>query len=81
MQVRAHHLPAVCFCNTLSMYLHCGHFEEHNYLVMELLGMNLSELRRRLPSTRPTFSPATTVRLVVQMIQCVAALHNGSSAS
>lgn len=44
--------------------------------MMELLGMNLSELRRRLPSTRHTFSPATTVRLVVQMIQCVAALHN-----
>jgi hypothetical protein len=40
---------------------------------MELLGMNLSELRRRLPATRHSFSPATTVRLVVQMIQCVAA--------
>jgi tau tubulin kinase len=56
--------------------LHCGHFEEHNYLVMELLGMNLSELRRRLPPSRQSFSPATTVRLVVQMIQSVAALHN-----
>ena len=29
--------------------------------------MNLSELRRRLPSTRQSFSPATTVRLVVQV--------------
>jgi len=29
--------------------------------------MNLSELRRRLPSTRQSFSPATSVRLVVQV--------------
>ncbi len=29
--------------------------------------MNLSELRRRLPSTRQSFSAATTVRLVVQV--------------
>ncbi len=63
-------------CPNVCKYLHCGHFEEHNYLVMELLGMNLSELRRRLPSARQCFSPATTVRLVVQMIQSVAALHN-----
>ena len=63
-------------CPHVCKYLHCGHFEEHNYLVMELLGMNLSELRRRLTSPRQSFSPATTVRLVVQMIQSVAALHN-----
>ena len=63
-------------CPQVCKYLHCGHFEEHNYLVMELLGMNLSELRRRLPSPRQSFSPSTTVRLVVQMIQSVAALHN-----
>jgi hypothetical protein len=31
-------------------YVHCGHFEDHNYLVMELLGENLSELRRKRPN-------------------------------
>ncbi len=25
-------------CALVCKYLHCGHFEEHNYLVMELLG-------------------------------------------
>ena len=54
-------------------YVHCGHFEDHNYLVMELLGENLSELRRRRPGGR--FSLATTVRLGVQIVQAVEAIH------
>ena len=55
-------------------YVHCGHFEDHNYLVMELLGENLSELRRRRPGGR--FSLATTVRLGVQIVQAVEAIHD-----
>jgi serine/threonine protein kinase len=47
-------------CQYACRYVHCGHFEDHNYLVMELLGENLSELRRRCPGGR--FSLATTVR-------------------
>jgi tau tubulin kinase len=54
-------------------YVHCGHFEDHNYLVMELLGENLSELRRRRPGGR--FSLSTTVRLGVQIVQAVEAIH------
>ncbi len=27
-------------CPHVCKYLHCGHFEEHNYLVMELLGQS-----------------------------------------
>ena len=49
-------------CQYACRYVHCGHFEDHNYLVMELLGENLSELRRRCPGGR--FSLATTVRCV-----------------
>jgi len=49
--------------------VHCGHFEDHNYLVMELLGENLSELRRRRPGGR--FSLWTTVRLGIQMMRAV----------
>mmetsp|Transcript_28666 Transcript_28666/g.64960 ORF Transcript_28666/g.64960 Transcript_28666/m.64960 type:complete len:561 (-) Transcript_28666:245-1927(-) len=61
------HSPYAC------RYVHCGHFENHNYLVMELLGDNLSELRRRRPNGR--FSLWTTVRLGIQMVQAVKAIH------
>lgn len=54
-------------------YVHCGHFDEHNYLVMELLGENLSELRRQRAGGR--FSLPTTVRLGVQMVRSVEAIH------
>jgi tau tubulin kinase len=35
--------PYVC------RFITCGRFGEYNYLVMELMGENLSELRRRQP--------------------------------
>lgn len=54
---------------TRMVQVHCGHFEDHNYLVMELLGENLSELRRRRPGGR--FSLWTTVRLGIQMLRAV----------
>eukprot|EP00292_Cryptomonas_paramecium_P008477 CAMPEP_0113708036 /NCGR_PEP_ID=MMETSP0038_2-20120614/28745_1 /TAXON_ID=2898 /ORGANISM="Cryptomonas paramecium" /LENGTH=275 /DNA_ID=CAMNT_0000633671 /DNA_START=175 /DNA_END=998 /DNA_ORIENTATION=- /assembly_acc=CAM_ASM_000170 len=60
-------------CQYACRYVHCGHYEDHNYLVMELLGENLSELRRRCPGGR--FSVATTVRLGVQMVRAVEAIH------
>ena len=47
-------------CQFACRYVHCGHFEDHNYLVMELLGENLSELKRRCPGGH--FSLTTTVR-------------------
>ena len=60
--------------------VHCGHFEDHNYLVMELLGENLSELRRRRPGGR--FSLWTTVRLGIQMLRAVEVrLPRGSRAA
>ena len=46
--------PYVC------RYIFCGNCEEHNFLVMELLGDSLSELRRRRPDG--CFSAHTTAR-------------------
>ncbi|KAI8621915.1 hypothetical protein BC830DRAFT_1163383 [Chytriomyces sp. MP71] len=45
----------------------------YSYMVMELLGPNLSELRRRSPSGR--FSIATTAILGRQMLRGIQALH------
>ncbi len=67
MLKKLQHSPYAC------RYVHCGHFEDHNYLVMELLGENLSELRRRRVGGR--FSLSTTVRLGVQMVRAVEAIH------
>eukprot|EP00961_Rhodomonas_salina_P004149 56980-Rhodomonas_salina.3 len=60
-------------CQFACRYVHCGHFEDHNYLVMELLGENLSELRRRRPGGR--FSLWTTVRIGIQILRSVEAIH------
>ena len=65
--------PRACAMTLEPGQVHCGHFEDHNYLVMELLGENLSELRRRRPGGR--FSLWTTVRLGIQMLRAVEAIH------
>jgi tau tubulin kinase len=54
-------------------FLTCGRHGEYNYLVMELLGENISELRRRQASGR--FSIVTTCLLAVQMIRAIRAVH------
>ncbi|KAJ3103688.1 Tau-tubulin kinase 2 [Phlyctochytrium planicorne] len=46
----------------------------YSYMVMELLGSNLSELRRKAPQGR--FSLATTTVLAKQMLRSIEALHN-----
>jgi tau tubulin kinase len=66
-------LKKLQMCPYACKYVHCGHFDDHNYLVMELLGENLSELRRKMRGGR--FSLPTTVRLGVQMIRAVQAIH------
>ncbi|KAJ3100901.1 Tau-tubulin kinase 2 [Phlyctochytrium planicorne] len=45
----------------------------YSYMVMELLGSNLSELRRKAPHGR--FSLATTTILAKQMLRSIEALH------
>ena len=54
-------------------FVTCGRHGEYNYLVMELLGENISELRRRQASGR--FSIVTTCLLALQMITSIKAVH------
>lgn len=55
-------------------FITCGRFSEYNYMVMELLGENLSELRRRQPEGK--FSLSTTLRLGQQMLCAIQAMHD-----
>eukprot|EP00727_Mastigamoeba_balamuthi_P007938 m51a1_g3765 putative protein serine threonine kinase (447) ;mRNA; r:124318-126303 len=58
-------------CPYVCQFISCGRQEDVNFLVMELLGENLSELRKRMG----TFTPATCARLVVEMIRALQAIH------
>ena len=50
-----------------------GHTQEYNYLVMELLGANLSALKKR--SRYDKFSLSTTLKLGILMIEAIQAIH------
>jgi serine/threonine protein kinase len=54
--------------------LGCGRTDRINYMVMSLLGPNLSELRKQQPNQK--FSLSTTLRVGVQVIAAVRAMHN-----
>ena len=54
-------------------FVHFGNSEGFNFLVMEMLGENLAELRRARKDGR--FSAATTARLGVQIVSAVEAIH------
>ncbi|KAJ6240879.1 tau-tubulin kinase 1 [Anaeramoeba flamelloides] len=54
-------------------FIYCGRNQVYNYLVMELLGTNLSTLRKKQPQQR--FSLATTLKLGVQMISAIEDVH------
>eukprot|EP00002_Diphylleia_rotans_P038516 TRINITY_DN8787_c0_g1_i2.p1 TRINITY_DN8787_c0_g1~~TRINITY_DN8787_c0_g1_i2.p1 ORF type:complete len:435 (-),score=92.40 TRINITY_DN8787_c0_g1_i2:122-1426(-) len=60
-------------CSYVCRFYNCGRTTEYNYLVMELLGENISELRRRQPANR--FSVSTAMRLGIQMLQAIEAMH------
>eukprot|EP01119_Soliformovum_irregulare_P002945 TRINITY_DN1319_c1_g2_i2.p1 TRINITY_DN1319_c1_g2~~TRINITY_DN1319_c1_g2_i2.p1 ORF type:complete len:469 (-),score=119.60 TRINITY_DN1319_c1_g2_i2:337-1743(-) len=60
-------------CPYVCRFITCGRFTDYNYLVMELLGENLSELRRRQVDGK--FSIATTLRLGIQMLLAIEASH------
>eukprot|EP01114_Cavostelium_apophysatum_P015227 TRINITY_DN4106_c0_g1_i2.p1 TRINITY_DN4106_c0_g1~~TRINITY_DN4106_c0_g1_i2.p1 ORF type:complete len:567 (-),score=148.48 TRINITY_DN4106_c0_g1_i2:93-1793(-) len=55
-------------------FITCGRFSDYNYMVMELLGENLSELRRR--QTDGKFSLSTTIKIGQQMLRAIEAVHN-----
>ncbi|KAJ3445776.1 tau-tubulin kinase [Anaeramoeba flamelloides] len=54
-------------------FISCGRNSEHNYLVMELLGDNLSTLKKKQPLQR--FSLGTTIKLGLQMISSIEDVH------
>ncbi|KNC55774.1 CK1/TTBK protein kinase [Thecamonas trahens ATCC 50062] len=58
--------PAFC------RFIYCGRHANVNYVVMDLLGENLSDLRRKMGGK---FSIATTARLTLQLIRGIQAIH------
>ncbi|XP_061598971.1 tau-tubulin kinase 2 isoform X3 [Cololabis saira] len=55
-------------------FVGCGRNERFNYMVMELQGRNLADLRRSM--TRGTFSISTTLRLGRQILQAIESIHS-----
>ncbi|XP_076223926.1 tau-tubulin kinase asator isoform X2 [Nomia melanderi] len=54
-------------------FIGCGRNERFNYVVMQLQGKNLAELRRAQP--RGAFSLSTTLRLGLQILQAIESIH------
>jgi len=52
----------------------CGRNGKFNYIIMSLLGSSVSELRRKQPDGK--FSLSTTLRLGIQMLAGIQAIHN-----
>jgi len=61
-------------CPYVCHFISCGKQNNINFLVMELLGTNLSDLRKRQP--RGCFSMLTICRLTCEMIEALRALHS-----
>lgn len=61
-------------CPYVCDFYGCGRNGKFNYIIMSLLGPSLSELRRKQPEGK--FSLSTTLRLGVQMLAGVQAIHN-----
>ncbi|KAL0216208.1 hypothetical protein P9112_008392 [Eukaryota sp. TZLM1-RC] len=58
----------------IAKYYTCGRADEYNFVVMELLGDNLSELRKRQVSG--CFSIPTIAQLAIQMSSAIEILHS-----
>ncbi|PRP82100.1 hypothetical protein PROFUN_03790 [Planoprotostelium fungivorum] len=61
-------------CPHVCRFITCGRYAEFNYLAMELLGENLSELRRKQPDG--CFSMGTTLKLGEQLLRVIQAMHD-----
>ena len=62
-------------CNShICEFIGCGRNDKVNYVVMTLLGPNLSDLRKQQPHQR--FSISTVLRVGVQIITAVQAMHD-----
>ncbi|XP_077567077.1 tau-tubulin kinase 2b [Stigmatopora nigra] len=55
-------------------FVSAGRNERFNYVVMELQGRNLADLRSSRP--RGIFSASTTLRLGKQILQCIESIHS-----
>ncbi len=55
-------------------FIGCGRNNKVNYVVMSLLGPNLSELRKHQPNQK--FSISTTLRVGVQIIAAIQSMHD-----
>eukprot|EP00698_Gefionella_okellyi_P008033 TRINITY_DN1974_c0_g1_i3.p1 TRINITY_DN1974_c0_g1~~TRINITY_DN1974_c0_g1_i3.p1 ORF type:complete len:546 (-),score=66.15 TRINITY_DN1974_c0_g1_i3:33-1670(-) len=60
-------------CSHICRFIHCGRSNDYNYCVMELLGENLSDLRRKRQAQK--FSVATSARLGSQMLRAIQNCH------
>lgn len=54
-------------------FIGCGRNDRFNYVVMQLQGKNLAELRRAQP--RGAFSLSTTLRLGHQILKAIDSIH------
>ncbi|KAF3850011.1 hypothetical protein F7725_019730 [Dissostichus mawsoni] len=55
-------------------FVGCGRNDRFNYVVMELQGRNLADLRRTM--SRGTFSVSTTLRLGKQILEAIESIHS-----
>ncbi|MGH0125707.1 UNVERIFIED_CONTAM: hypothetical protein FKN15_046032 [Acipenser sinensis] len=55
-------------------FIGCGRNEKFNYVVMQLQGRNLADLRRSQP--RGTFTMSTSLRLGKQILESIEAIHS-----
>ncbi|CAM4646957.1 unnamed protein product [Leuciscus chuanchicus] len=60
--------------NHVCKFIGCGRNDKFNYVVMQLQGRNLADLRRSMP--RGTFSMSTTLRLGKQILESIEAIHS-----
>ncbi|XP_056623646.1 tau-tubulin kinase 1 isoform X2 [Triplophysa dalaica] len=60
--------------NHVCKFIGCGRNDKFNYVVMQLQGRNLADLRRSQP--RGTFSMSTTLRLGKQILESIEAIHS-----
>lgn len=67
-------LKKIQHCQQVVRYIHSGRQDDFNFLVMELLGSNIAELRKCMPEQR--FSMCTTAKLGIQMIQSLRGVHD-----
>ncbi|XP_067223155.1 tau-tubulin kinase 2 isoform X3 [Chanodichthys erythropterus] len=55
-------------------FVGCGRNDRFNYVVMELQGRNLADLRRSM--NRGTFTVSTTLRLCLQILEAIESIHS-----